>query len=427
MDIWKTVKHNEFQPHEILVEEQNKQLRVILRYAYENVPYYHRLFRSLDLHPDTVHTLQDLRRIPVLTKEMIQQNWESFIPVDLGRSEYYTWSTGGSTGSPMRYRISKHDRFLMAAIWYRGMGYGGYEMGDTIAMLGGRSLNIGKRFVLLDKTEEFFRHIKKFSSFDMGETELRQYWNWINSVKPKFLRGYPSSLQVLAQWIEDNQLSGHCPEAVFTTSEKLYPSMRKKISEVFRCEVYDNYGVNDGGVSAYECSAHEGLHIDTERSILEILDERGESVAEGEGHIISTTLHNFPMPLIRYDTGDIGKISEARCSCGRHQTLLEEVIGRTAEVLYSPLGKSVHGWFFYYIFNAYGAGIRQYQVVQETLHDVVIYLVSETEVTEEQQEFLRSKIDQEGYGWNIEFRIVDQIPQAESGKYRFVISKIKHP
>ena len=265
--------------------------------------------------------------------------------------KFYERSTGGSTGTPMKYRVYKFDSFFSAATVYREWGYANYELGYRMVILGGTSLvNIGKKSNLVPKIHETARNIRKLSSFDMSDKEMKKYVNVIKSFKPKFIYGYPSAIHFLSTWIENHHVRIYSPLAVFTTAEKLYPNMRKKIEEVFNCDVYDCYGLNDGGVSAYECSEHNGLHIDAERSIMEIVDENGKQLENGEGEIIATSLYNYAMPFIRYDTGDLGHIIDDDCGCGKPYKLLKELVGRSVDILVTPEGKNVHGWFFLYIF-----------------------------------------------------------------------------
>ncbi len=262
------------------------------------------------------------------------------------------------------------------------------------------------------------------SSFDMGEKEMRKYVNIINSFKPKFIRGYASSLYFFSKWVEENNLEMHQPLAVFTTSEKLYPDMREKIKAVFDCDVYDTYGLNDGGIGAYECSEHQGMHIDTERSVLEVIDNRGNELEKEEGRIIATNLCNYAMPLIRYDTGDLGHISPDKCKCGRGHKVLKEVAGRTSDILITPEGKNVHGEFFTHIFWEI-KGIKEFQVVQEDLRNVLIRIVPENEFDEKQLDKIRDIIRKRSGGWNIEFKFADRIERTGSGKYKFIINKYR--
>ena len=422
---YKKLIQNQWKSYGELKEEQEKQLRVMINFAYKNVPYYHKLFDDLKLSPDDIKKVDDLEKLPILTKEIIKQNWENFKPVNLNKMKYYNDATGGSTGTPFKYRLYKFDRFLGGAMLYKGWGYGGYELGDKMVFLAGASLDIGKKSYLAKRVHEIARNIRKLSSFDMGEKEMREYVNIINSFKPKFLRGYASSIYFFAKWIEENNLKMHQPSAVFATAEKLYPNMREKIGNIFNCDVYDAYGLNDGGVTANECSEHSGLHIDTERAVMAVVDKNGNQLESGEGEILATSLYNFAMPFIRYGTGDLGHIIDDVCGCGRGYKLLKELVGRSVDVLVTPEGKNVHGWFFLYIFWEYCQGIKEYQVVQEKLDKIVIKIVPEENFDETQLDKIREIVRKKSEGWNIEFKFVDEIERTGAGKYKFIISKIE--
>ena len=120
---------------EELKDLQEKQLRKMVEFAFKNVPYYHDLFKRLNLTPDDLRTIEDLTKLPILNKRMIIDNWNDFKPINLNKMRYYNRTTGGSTGTPFRYRLSKYDRFLAGALLYRGWGYNGYELGDRMIFL----------------------------------------------------------------------------------------------------------------------------------------------------------------------------------------------------------------------------------------------------------------------------------------------------
>jgi phenylacetate-CoA ligase len=396
----------------------------MLKFAYENVPYYHKLFKKLNLTPDDFHKIEDLEKLPILTKEIIKENWDDFKPANLKKIRYYNFSTGGTSGTPLKYRISKIDRFLGGALQYRGWGYAGYELGDKVVFLGGSSLDIRTKSEINKKLQETARCLKKLSSFKMGKDEMNEYVKTINDFKPKFIRGYPSAISLLAEHLDENNLSVHQLSSIFTTSEKLYPHVKHKIETVFNCDVYDNYGLNDSGVSAYECSEHNGLHIDTKRSVMEIVDENGSQMSEGSGNVLGTSLFNYSMPFIRYQTGDMGYIIEDKCACGRGSKLLKEVIGRTVDILVTPEGEFVHGWFFLYIMWEDCKGVKEYQVIQEKQDKIVIKIVSEEGFDENQLNKIRDVIKRKSENWNIEFEFVDKIDRSAAGKYKFIINNL---
>ena len=408
-------------------KNQEIKLRHLLNFAYNTVPYYHKVFRKLNLKPSDIKSIENLEKLPVLTKEIIKNNWEDFKPANLDSIPFYRRSTGGSTGIPLEYRLSKYDRFVSASLLYRGWGYGGYKLGDKMVFLAGTSLDIGSNTIISKKINEFTRNIKKLSAFDMGIKEMKSYTNVINSFKPKYIRGYASSLDFFAKYIHNENIQTFPPSAIFTTSEKLYPKMRQRIGDAFNCEVYDGYGLNDGGVSAYECEEHNGLHIDTERSIMEIVSNNGNQLNCGMGRILATSLLNYSMPLIRYETGDFGNLSNDVCSCGRSSLLLSEVIGREKELLITPSGKRIHGAALYNdIIDEFkdANNIIECQIVQKKRKSLIFNMICNNKFDMTQLEYIQNIINNRWGGWDIEFCFVEQIEKTDAGKYKFIINEV---
>ncbi|MBR1369941.1 capsular biosynthesis protein [Methanocalculus chunghsingensis] len=415
---------NQWRSYVELKEEQEKQLRQMITFAYNNIPYYRTLFKELKITPGNIRTIEDLQKLPILTKDVIKQNWQDFKPVNLDSLKYYTRATGGSTGTPFQYRISKQDRFLSGAILYRGWGYAGFELGDKMVILGGSSIVGGAVSNIETRVHEIVRNIKKLSSFDMGESEMQHYTKVLNTFRPKYIQGYASSIYFYAQWLEKNDLSVPKLIGVFTTAEKLFPHMRETIGRVFSCDVFDTYGLNDGGITAFECPEHSGLHIDTERSIMEVVDSQGCQMDVGKGQVIATSLHNYAMPFIRYATGDEVSITDETCNCGRGLKLLDEVIGRSVDVLVTPEGKSVHGWFFLYIFWEHCEGIKEYQVIQKSAEEILIKLIIDEKFNEGQLETIKQIIQSKSAAWDVRYDFVDEIERTEAGKYKFIVNEL---
>lgn len=423
--VYKKLVRNQWRSYDELKHNQEKRLRHLIEFVYENVPYYRNLFKSLDLLPRDVRAIEDLEKLPILTKDIIKEHWEDFKPVNLSSIKHYNWATGGSTGTPMQYRISKNDRFLGGAILYRGWGYGGFELGDKMAILAGSSLDVGTKSFLTTKVHEIARNIRKLSSFDMGEPEMREYADVLGSFKPRFINGYASSIYFFARWLEENQISVSSPKGVFTTAEKLFPHMRKTIGSVFDCDVYDTYGLNDSGVSAFECPEHAGLHIDTERSIMEVVDGDGLAIEQGEGQILATSLHNYAMPFIRYATGDEGFLLDEPCACGRGYPLLKEVLGRQQEMLITPEGKHIHGSFFSIAIKEI-PHVKEFQIRQTAVDRLEFSIVPESDFDEADLERVREAIKLRSLGWRVDFKLVDAIDRTPAGKYKFVINEVLH-
>lgn len=429
--VYQNLCQSQWKPYYDKKELQEKQLRNMISFAYKNVPYYHKLFNQLKLEPSDIKTVEDLEKLPILTKNIIKKNWEDFKPVNLDSMKYSVFPTGGSTGAPFRFRLLRYDRFLSAAMLYRGWGYGGYKLGDRMILMGGASLDVGIDSYMVTRTHEISRNIRKLSSYDMGTEDMRRYVKVINSFKPEFIRGYASSINFFSSFINQEKIEITTPRAIFTTGEKLMPHMRKNIENTFGREVYDNYGMNDGGISAFECPEHNGLHIDTERGIMEVVDNNNLQLENGVGEILATSLHNYAMPFIRYNTGDIGHIINETCGCGRGSKLLKEVIGRQHEMLQTPEGKFVYGGFFNYILKEID-GVVEFQVTQKKLDKIIINMVLEKDLDEKQLNTIRKQlgtireiVKRKSDGWEVEFKYVDKIERTSyAGKYKYVVSEL---
>ncbi len=217
------------------------------------------------------------------------------------------------------------------------------------------------------------RNVRYFSSYGMSVDTLSDYVHELNKFKPAYMRGYASSLHALACFVRDRSLSlAFRPKAVFTTAERLLEGQRSTIEESFGAPVFNNYGLNDGGVSAYECQEHAGLHIDMERAILEVVDDQGRQIFGQPGRILATSLHNTVFPFIRYETGDLGVMAPSSCACGRQMPLLTELMGRTTDVL-EVNGRSVGSPVLTVLMGK--LDVEQYQIVQTPGDSLVFRIV----------------------------------------------------
>ena len=411
----------QWQSYEWLRDQQEKQLSELIKFAYENVPYYTKLFNKLGIEPNDIITIKDLEKLPILTKQIIKENWQDFIPKNINKLKYLNGSTGGSTGEPLKYRMSREDYERGVGLLYCGWGCGGYELGDKVAVIAGSSLIPTTKSETKKKIQEFFLNFRHYSSFEMSKENLFKYFYDINRWKPDFIRGYASSIYLFAKFIQDNNLKlDFQPKAIFTTAEKLFDKQRTLIEEVFGVKVFDNYGLNDGGISACECEQHCGMHINTQRAILEVVDDASKQVKGKEGRILATSLYNYALPFIRYDTGDLGAISDSECACGRKTPLLKEISGRITDflelndiIIGSPVLTVLMGKF----------DIEQYQIIQEAPDSITCKIIKGKAYKKEDEAFIRDSFCKHVGQINIKFDYVNSIPTTKAGKYKFIINK----
>ena len=213
-------------------------------------------------------------------------------------------------------------------------------------------------------------------------------------------------------------------QAVFTTAEMLLPHQRKIMEEAFQCKLFDTYGCGDGMGHATECEVHGELHVCEECSILQIVDENGKDVHDGEeGEIVLTALYNYGFPFIRYAPGDRAVKSEKKCECGRETKMIRVLNGRTSDNFKLSNGKILNA--FSLPIEALTDEIAQFQVVQEAKDKVVLLIVPKKIISNKRLYELRKLLEFHcGEGIQVEVLIVEHIDVPQSGKVRFVVSKI---
>ena len=407
---------------------QNKKLRALIKHAYENVPYYHRMFRKLGLKPEDIKTKEDLSKLPILTKEDIKRNYPNDIKAkNYSNKAILPWSSSGSTGEPVQFFRDKLDLSLSWAAAFRGWSWAGYQIGDKYATLWGSLITLSEHKKLVKRVLNLLRRNLLLSAFDMTEENLEEYVNLLIKFNPKFIRGYSQAIFLLARYLEAASISDIRPVAVLTTAETLFNDQRKLIEKQFGCEVYDAYGGGEAPAAAYECEEHIGYHVSAENMIVEFVRD-GENVAPGEiGKIVVTNLNSYASPFIRYEMGDIGKPSDEKCPCGRGLPLISSIEGRINDFVVTPEGKVIHSYFFPGLFKDF-YNIKQFQVIQRTVDKLLIKIVAKNELTKSEEETILQKI-RGVVGRNMEIEVVqvDSIPPTRSGKRRFVISNVLPP
>ena len=304
---------------------------------------------------------------------------------------------------------------------YANWGYAEYELGDKVGVIAGSSLMPTTKSKLTDNIKAFIMNYKKYSSFDLSDKYMGEIVTGLNKFKPKYLRGYATSIYLFSKHIKDKDSNiNFQPKGVFTTAEVLFDYQRELIEDVFDCEVFDQYGLNDGGISAYECEMHKGLHVDMIRSILEVVDDDGNQLESGkEGKILATSLHNYAMPFIRYDTGDLGILSNEKCECGRDTPLLEKIIGRTTDYLEFSNGAIIGTPILTILFGKFD--IIQYQIVQKDINTILVNIVKGKNYRKDDEKEIRDTFYKHVGDINIMFDYVDKIETTKAGKWKFIV------
>jgi phenylacetate-CoA ligase len=210
----------------------------------------------------------------------------------------------------------------------------------------------------------------------------------------------------------------------------LFPEGRERIRRTLGTEVFDRLGCREIGNTANECGAHDGLHVNAEHVVTEVVDERGSAVTSGmEGEILYTSLGNVGFPLIRYRVGDYAAAAAVTgpCPCGRGLPKIRQVRGRMTDMLVAPDGTKIHGEYFSHLFYKMPS-VREFRVVQESLDRLDVWVRirdGETQLPDAEAGYLRSELRGVfGPGVAVTIEVIDEIPRAASGKHRFTESKV---
>ena len=401
----------------------------LIQHARTNCPYYSQVFREtgFDLQGDDIY--QILKSLPILTKEIIEQNREQMISRLHRRGDIVTSYTGGSSGTPtsfyqdMKCRVQRIGRQL--GILQRC----GYDVGDRCGLVWGAHqdlANDNRAGFLKRKVHELARSKKVLDCQLMDEDQLMDYYHQLKDYNPSVLYGYPYALCAFAEFIGRHDLQPIRVKTIMCTAERMSTSQRKLLQDTFGGEVFNLYCTREHGCVAFECPEHKGMHIDAGSVYIEIVpDDPGNPNAEA-GKIVVTDLLNHGMPFIRYAIGDRGALSTGECPCGCKLPLLSRLEGRVSQLLYRPDGRIVAGLMLIDIFMD-TPEIDKVQIIQKTLTDVDVNLIPREGYAEPTEAWAISELKKHmGDGVNIAINLVNDIPVNEhSGKFPEVVCLIK--
>ncbi len=408
---------------------QNRQLRVIIKHAYETVPYYNRIFRKIGITPGDVRCVEDLSKLPVLTKEDVRANYADLVSRGFPAKRLVSYTSGGS-GDQLRFFVTKDQLSWEIAAEFRAYGWADYRLGDTCFLFWGSPIDLGKYKSFQKRFSMKLERVLIIDTFTLTKEALNRQAALLVSHNPHVVRGYASSVYLMAKHLIEIGLNSVRPKTVITTAESLSGSMRATIEEAFGCQVFDYYGSREVGGLAAECPEHSGYHISAENVAMEFVKD-GERVSPGEkGMVLLTSLRNFGMPLIRYQIGDVGILSDDVCSCGRGLPLMRQIQGRVSDfvAIYNDQLKQIVpvGPIYIILNNAMiHVPLRSVRLFQESLNKFVVKAVKDENFSDKDTdkliEYMRSYL-----GSNVEVTVefADFLPPAPSGKRPACISRI---
>lgn len=420
------LEKSQYYPVERLRENQSKQLVALIEHSYKNIPYYKRAMKKLGAEPGDIKSVDDLGKLPELTKENIHSNHDELIARDKKRPNSIA-KTSGSTGTSLHLPKDKITSTIQRAAMFRGHRWYGVDIGAPEARLWGIPLDfVGKmKTKLTDVILNRFRE----REYNLYPKTLNHFYQLLKKRRPEYLMGYTSMVYQFALFLQDNGMSAHGLELkmVKLTSETINTYERETINNVFNCPVVSEYGAAETGLISFECpEGNNHLMADcviTEFKKVESMDKEKELY-----EILVTVPTNYTFPIIRYNLKDLVSIKSGECECGRKLPLVGKVRGRTSDIVITQSGERFHSIVFYYIMKGLqtnGGGVKQFKAIQKATDYIRILVVKDDNFTEKTFNYLNTMFEETfGENMRIEYQLVDVIQREPSGKLRDFVSEL---
>jgi phenylacetate-CoA ligase len=410
-------------------------IRALIRHAVTHVPLYRDLYRQAEVEVDAINSLEDLRRLPIVSKDILRDRPTGELTAEnLAARRRVSCSTSGSTGTPLALWLDGAAADLHLAGFLLGLDWAGVSLWDLrvdLAIRSGQSwpsrlssssvVSVALRRWLLGQETRQLGTMGKEASQLVEELDA-----WTVG-RDYYLRVYPSQAGQLArEMLERNLVLRRYPKAVISTSENLTAVNEAAISRAFRCPVVNHYSCWEALHLAQSCPDRpECFHVNSELAHLRVVRDDGSAADPGEsGRILLTSLTNEVMPLINYELGDRGALGEP-CPCGRGFPTLARLDGRGDELVLGADG----GFLSPIVLNQLpvlgraAEYVREYQLLETEAGSLVVHVVPTSRFGEPQAEAIRRGLRElVGEDRKIFLETVSDISREASGK-RLVIKR----
>lgn len=408
-----------------LLAIQAGELRRLARHAWEHVPFYRARFEAAGIGPDDLRSVEDLRRLPMLTRaeavDSYQRRRSTAAPLPTIKK-----TTSGSSGQPLAFAYDTDSEYWRQAVKLRGYGWAGYRVGKRALFYWGAPvlplppLRVRAKIAV----DHLLKRERYVPVTERSPEDLDRLVATIRRERPEVLLCYTLSGAALARHVlargERFDLPAICG------AERLYAADREVMKQAFGPSVFETWGCREVMLIGSECEAHDGLHVPVENLVVEVIvtDEGGERPARpGEsGDVVLTDLHNYGMPFLRYRNGDRAVAGpDATCACGRTLPRIAAVDGRVTETLRGADGNPVSGLVFNLIFAVLGEHVRQFQAIQHTDGTITLKLAPAGTLSDATRAHILGNCSSYLPGVPIRLELVGEIPLTESGKRKVVI------
>lgn len=414
---WKALaeyeSHNDWS-YEQMCDSRDTQLRKLVRHCYATVPYYRRLFDDGGVNPESIKTLDDLKILPILTKSTIQNNPDQFISSEYAAKQLNTISTSGSTGSSLVLKVAPDNIAKQYAIWWRYR----RRLGIDLDMW---HSEFGSRIIVPPRQSKppYWRVSKPlkqvmFSAYHGNAETYKSYFDRMDQDHFQWIHATPSVFMPFVAFCIENHLSLlHRPKFITTGAENLYDFQRRMIYDAFGVHARTHYGLTEA-VANFSEDADGVMEVDEDFAAVEFIP--GNDYC----HIVGTSLINWSMPLLRYDTADICFVSG---KVGRRGRIVDRIDGRTGDGIFLPNGTKVGTLSALF---SETENIVEAQIYQKNDYSLTIKFVPKNEqYVSDLQAVEKMLNDRINGAVPYKFERVNKIDRTARGKLRYIVTEVE--
>ncbi|KPC54401.1 phenylacetate--CoA ligase family protein [Amantichitinum ursilacus] len=406
---------------------QSMRLRALLQHALAQTDELRERLHSAGLALADIDTAATLARLPLLPRRTLQQQSARLTSHALppGHGPTGEVKTSGSTGEPVTVTRTAINQLMWMAFTLREHLWHQRDFSGRLAAI--RANLAGSAPI---QAADWGPPVNLLYASGPGfampiNTAISTQKTWLAQVKPHYLLTYPNNLAALLDGPDDGGFSA--VRQIRTVGETLSPALRQRVHDQLGIGVADTYSSQELGVLAIQCPVSGLYHVMEEGYIVEILRPDGAPCAQGEtGRVVVTDLHNYAIPLLRYDIGDYASVGPA-CPCGRAHKTLSAIAGRERNLL--RIGKQRYWPLVGFHSFRDIAPIIQYQLLQHSEQLIEVRLVCATPLSPAQQQALTAVIQSAlGHPFQLQFvQFADRLPLSSNGKFEEFVCLMRQP
>jgi phenylacetate-CoA ligase len=450
---YRELKRSEWYPQQRLQAIQLRRFRELIQYARQWCPFYTARFKDAGLRPEDIQTLDDVRKIPLLTRKDVMdhgrdmldtRDWSSMPVADAstrGPGQPASWArfrkhklvkntSSGSTGAPVTFY---EDGAVTGRNWsleLRVKAWFGHKPGVREARL----VRVSTDYLPQSKAllaRQYLWHQLILPGVNLTDREHALSVAKIQAFRPKILWGFTSALTGLADYVRRSNIdvSSWRPALAISWAGPLYDHEKALLSGVFQCAQTNIYGSREVGHVAFLCPAGS-LHVNQEDLLVESVRDGTNGAPEPLGELVVTALDAVPMPFIRYRMGDIGEVAPSQCACGRSLVVIKDLLGRTGEVFFTRDGRMLapNFWMRTFMVGRQSQTIERWQVHYRKDRSIQLRLVPRPTFSPDTEADLRRHLEKNlSTATPVDFEYVAQIDRHPSGKDMLIINDATDP